>query len=353
MSKFGISWSPEIKIGQVDIGPRHPPFVIAEIGINHNGDVEKAVQMIDDAKNSGCKCVKFQCHIINDEMIPNDVIPGNATESIWDIMTRCALNETEERYLKRYVEKQGMIYLSTPFSRAAADRLQSLGVVAFKIGSGECNNYPLVRHIAAYKKPVILSTGMNDIASIRPAVDIFVELGTPFALLHCVSLYPASYEHVSLGALGDLRDSFPNTVIGLSDHSLGNYMSFAAVAVGGGSILEKHFTSSHNWPGPDISISILPHELADLIRGSKAIYSARGGKKSILSEEQPTIDFAYASVVTIDLIRQGEQLTSNNVWVKRPGTGQIQAKDYGKVLKKTARENIPIDTQITWDMLND
>jgi len=158
MSIVDTSYCPEITIGQVQIGPKHPPFVIAEIGINHDGDIEKAVQMIDDAKSSGCRCVKFQCHIINDEMIPNDVIPGNATESIWDIMTRCALSETEERHLKRYVDQQGMIYLSTPFSRAAADRIQSMDVVAFKIGSGECNNYPLVRHISAYKKPLILST---------------------------------------------------------------------------------------------------------------------------------------------------------------------------------------------------
>ena len=124
--------------------------------------------MVDDAATAGAECVKFQCHIIEDEMIPNDVVPGNATESIWDIMDRCTLTESEELRLKEHVEAAGMIYLSTPFSRAAADRLHSFDVPAYKIGSGECNNYPLVEHIAGFGKPVILSTGMNDLESIAP-----------------------------------------------------------------------------------------------------------------------------------------------------------------------------------------
>src|ERR1700733_1579739 len=143
-----------------------PPLVIAEIGINHEGDIGKARRMVDDAADAGCECVKFQCHVIDDEMIPNEVVPGNATETIWDIMARCALSEADDRLLKTYVEERGLIYLSTPFSRAAADRLESMGVPAYKIGSGECNNYPLVRHIAGFGKPVILSTGMNDLDSI-------------------------------------------------------------------------------------------------------------------------------------------------------------------------------------------
>ena len=147
------------------IGLEHPPFVIAEIGINHEGDLNKAMKMVDDAAKAGCECVKFQCHIIDDEMIPNKVVPGNANTSIWDIISRCTLTKDEEYYLKDYVEKKNLIYLSTPFSRAAADRLEKMGVTAFKIGSGECNNYPLIRHIASFNKPVILSTGMNDINS--------------------------------------------------------------------------------------------------------------------------------------------------------------------------------------------
>src|SRR5262249_18398512 len=151
---------------------------------------KKAIRMVDDAHAAGCECVKFQSHVIEDEMIPNDVIPGNATESIWDIMARCALTEEEEAKLKKYVEAKGMLYLSTPFSRAAAKRLERMKVAAYKIGSGECNNYPLVRHIASYRKPVILSTGMNDLESIAPSVQILEEAGSSYALLHCTSMYP-------------------------------------------------------------------------------------------------------------------------------------------------------------------
>ena len=143
-----------IKIGERNVGPNHPPLVIAEIGINHEGDMDKAINMVDTAAKAGCECVKFQSHIIEDEMIPNRVIPGNATESIWDIMSRCALNAQQELQLKEYTESKGMIFLSTPFSRAAADRLEAMDVVAYKIGSGECNNYPLVEHIARHAYPV-------------------------------------------------------------------------------------------------------------------------------------------------------------------------------------------------------
>src|SRR6476620_7419513 len=149
--------SPEFAIAGRRIGRDHPPLVIAEIGINHEGQYHKAIQMVDDAVAVGAECVKFQSHVVDDEMIPNDVVPGNTTETIWDIMVRCALSEDEERRLKAYVESQGLIYLCTPFSRAAADRLETMNVIAYKIGSGECNNYPLLQHIASWRKPVLLS----------------------------------------------------------------------------------------------------------------------------------------------------------------------------------------------------
>jgi len=329
------------------IGAGVAPLVIAEIGINHEGDLKKALRMVDDAKLAGCECVKFQSHVIEDEMIPNDVVPGNATESIWDIMKRCALNEDEERELKVYVESKGMIFLSTPFSRAAAERLHAMDVPAYKIGSGECNNYPLIEHIAAYGKPVILSTGMNDVASITPAVRIFRKHKVPYALLHCTSMYPTPYDKVRLGALGELRAAFPDAVIGLSDHTLTNYTCLAAVALGA-SILERHFTSDKSWPGPDINISMDPTELADLVNGSRAIHQALGGTKAILTEEQPTIDFAYASVVSIKPIAKGEVLTKQNIWVKRPGTGEILAVDFERLLGKAAARAIPLDAQLSW-----
>ena len=332
------------------IGPDYPPLVIAEIGINHEGDIHKAIRMIDDAKVAGCECVKFQSHIIEDEMVPNNVIPGNTSEPIWDIMRRCALDEDDEAYLKCYTESKGMLFLSTPFSRAAADRLEQMGVAAFKIGSGECNNYPLIKHIARFGKPVILSTGMNNMENVSRSVAILRQHCTPFALMHCTSIYPTPYDKIRLGALAELQEAFPDAVIGLSDHSLSNYPCLGAVALGA-SILERHFTSDKNWPGPDIKISMDPLELANLIEGSRALYLARGGHKTILAEEQPTIDFAYACVVAIKDIATGEPFGLDNIWVKRPGTGEIKAEYFESLLGKRAKADIRTNQQLRWELV--
>jgi len=340
----------QLRIGSRCIGNHYPPLVIAEIGINHEGSFEKAVRMVEEAARVGCECVKFQAHVIEDEMIPNDVIPGNAQDSIWEIMKRCALSEEQDADLKRRAEALGMIYLSTPFSRAAADRLERLNVAAYKVGSGECNNYPLIEHIARFGKPVVLSTGMNDVASIAPAVEILRRHGVPFALMHCTSMYPTPYAKVRLGALAELAQSFPDAVLGLSDHSLGNYTCYAAVALGA-SILEKHFTADKHWPGPDIEISIDPAELQQLIAGAGAIHAAMGGAKSILPEEQPTIDFAYACVVTTRDISVDEELSPENTWVKRPGTGEIKARHYHEVLGRKPKKALPRNSQIKWSDL--
>lgn len=339
----------EMNIAGRKIGIDYAPLVIAEIGINHEGSIDKAIRMIDDAARAGCECVKFQSHVIEDEMVPSakHVIPGNAKESIWSIMERCALSEREELELKEYVEAKNMIFLSTPFSRAAAIRLEKLGVAAYKIGSGECNNFPLIEHIAAYGKPVILSTGMNSLASVEKSVQILRKYRVPFALLHCTSIYPTPYDKVRLGALKDLSQAFPDAVIGLSDHSLSNYPCLGAVALGA-SILERHFTSDKSWPGPDINISMDPIDLRELIEGSRIIHLASGGVKSILPEEQPTIDFAYACVVATRAIAQGELFSAENLWVKRPGTGEIKAEHYSSLIGRKTRVDIAKDSQIKW-----
>ena len=341
---------PEIVIENRKIGPQYPPFVIAEIGINHAGDIDKAIQMVMDAHKQGAECVKFQCHIVEDEMSSHakDVIPGNADKSIYEIIEESALTLEQTKYLKNLTEELGMIYMSTPFSREAANRLQSLGVSSYKIGSGECNNYPLIEHIAKFGKPIILSTGMNSIESIRPAVKIFKKYNTPFCLLHCTSMYPTPYDKVRLGALQEIKDEFPEAVVGLSDHSLGIYTCLGATALGA-SVLEKHFTSNKSWPGPDIEISIDPQELKEMINGSKAIHQSMGGTKSILPEEQPTIDFAYASVVTIKNIKKGELLTNENIWVKRPGTGEIPAKKFEDLIGKVVNHDLQKDEQVRWN----
>mgnify|MGYP006133913785 FL=1 len=169
-----MSNKPELNICGRLVGDDHPPLVIAEIGINHEGSLNTAFNLVDAAISAGAEIIKHQTHVVEDEMsaAAKKVIPGNSNESIYDIMKRCALSEDDEKRLKDYVDSQGAIFISTPFSRAAADRLERMGVCAYKIGSGECNNYPLIEHIAAFKKPMIISTGMNNLESVAKAVKI-------------------------------------------------------------------------------------------------------------------------------------------------------------------------------------
>jgi N-acetylneuraminate synthase len=338
----------DFRIGDRFVGLDSEPFIIAEVGINHEGEFDKAMQMVDAAVTAGADCVKFQCHITEAEMIPTDMKPGEISEErLWDIIKRCELTEEEERRLKSYCEEKGIIYLCTPFSREAADRLNDMGVSAFKIGSGECNNLPLLDHIAKFGKPVILSTGMNDLASIGESIKIIKRHDIPLMLMHCTSMYPTPYDKVRLGAIPELIEEF-GLPVGLSDHSMGIYTCLGAVALGA-CALEKHFTISRSWPGPDTAISIEPDELEELVKGSRAVLLARGGTKGILPEEKPVIDFAYASVVTIRPIKAGEEFNLQNTWVKRPGTGPIHARDLQKVLGKKTKRDLDKDIQIDPD----
>jgi N-acetylneuraminate synthase len=339
---------PEITIAGRKIGPAHDPFVIAEIGINHEGSLSVALEMVDAAKRAGAEVVKHQTHVVDDEMsgAAKQVVPGNASVSIYEIMQRCALSEDDERQMKDYVERHGMIFISTPFSRAAADRLQRMNVPAYKIGSGECNNYPLLKHVASFGKPIILSTGMNTIASVARAVMIFEQAGVPYALLHTTNLYPTPPHLVRLGAMVELGKAFPNAVIGLSDHTTDNVACLGAVALGA-SILERHFTDHMFRRGPDIVCSMDERRCRELIESSRTLHAELGGTKGPAKEEQVTMDFAFATVVTIAPIKAGEALTKQNLWVKRPGTGSIPAERYEEILGKTARRDIPSDTHLT------
>jgi N-acetylneuraminate synthase len=262
-----------------------------------------------------------------------------------------ALNETEEFALKKYVEELDMIFISTAFSRAAMDRLARMDVSAIKIGSGECNNYPLIEYVAGYGKPMIVSTGMNDIRSCEKTVSILEKNNTSYSLLHCTNIYPTPPKLVRLGAMSELQAAFPNAVIGLSDHTTSNYTCLGAVALGA-SILERHFTDRMDRPGPDIVCSMDPRALQDLVDGSKIIFEARGGKKEALAEEQSTIDFAFASVVAIADIKQGEKFTKSNIWVKRPGTGDFLAEDYDCLLGMTAAVDVKADEHISRSQVN-
>ena len=342
--------NPFIEIQGRKIGPDYPPLVIAEIGINHEGSLKVAKEMVDAAARAGVEVVKHQTHIVEDEMssAAKKVIPGNADISIYEIMERCSLNEADETELKAYVESKGMIFISTPFSRKAAIRLEKMGVSAYKIGSGECNNYPLLEHIASFNKPVILSTGMNTIESITKAVAIFNKANVPVALLHTTNLYPTPPHLVRLGAMTQLAQAFPNHVFGLSDHTVTNHACLGAVALGA-SILERHFTDHMQRTGPDIVCSMDETACRDLITGSNLMWQMRGGKKEPSKEEQVTIDFAFATVCSIASIQKGETLTKDNIWVKRPGTGEILAENFNSLLGKTALRDIESDEQLSWN----
>ena len=339
-----------IEIAGRKIGLDFPPLVIAEIGINHEGSIQIAKQMVDAAFRAGVEVIKHQTHIVEDEMNKEakKVIPGNATVSIYEIMEGCSLNEADELELKKYVESKGMIFISTPFSRAAADRLNKFDIPAYKIGSGECNNYPLLEHVASFGKPVILSTGMNTIESVQKAVAIFDKHKVPVALLHTTNLYPTPIHLVRFGAMTQLHEAFPDKVFGLSDHTLNNNACLGAVALGA-SILERHFTDNMLRTGPDIICSMDENTCAALITSSNEIWQMRGGLKEPALEEQVTINFAFATVCSIAKIKKGEVFTKDNIWVKRPGTGKILAEHFNEIIGQTATRDIENDEQLTFD----
>ena len=339
-----------LHIGNLIIDGKSPPLIIAEIGINHGGNLDVAKTMVDKAHAAGAKCIKHQTHIVNDEMTvaAKNIIPENANESIFDIMSSCSLSYEDEYELKKYIENKGMIFLSTPFSKAAADRLHEFDVCAYKIGSGECNNYPLIKYISSFGKPMIVSTGMNDLESIKKTVQILNDAHIEYALLHTTNLYPTEPHLVRLGAMQELAETFPNVLYGLSDHTLNNNACLAATALGA-SILERHFTDTKYRKGPDIICSMDPLDLFELIHSSKEIFLMRGGSKNyVLHEEQMTRNFAFATVCTIAQVNKGEIFSKENLWVKRPGIGKISAEYYESLLGRAAARDIPIDEHLNW-----
>tara|TARA_B100000965_G_C19573616_1_gene750290 strand:- start:791 stop:1837 length:1047 start_codon:yes stop_codon:yes gene_type:complete len=339
----------EFEIGGRKVGYNYQPIVIAEIGINHSGNLGVAKKMVDSASLAGAEIIKHQTHVIEDEMSKRalKVIPGNSSKSIYEIMKSCALNEEDELELKKYVEDKGMLFISTPFSREAFYRLERFNVPAYKIGSGECNNYPLVDLISSKKKPLILSTGMNDIKSIRKSIEIIKRNKCPFAILHCTNVYPTPHNLVRLGALEEIKKEFPGVIFGLSDHSVDNYACLAAVSMGA-SIVERHFTDSRRRKGPDIVCSMNEGDLRDLLKGVRIMKELRGGRKIPVKEEKVTMDFAFATVVTIKRVKSGEIFSDQNIWVKRPGLGKIKAELYDTIIGKKSKSNLDIDHHLDW-----
>ena len=344
---------PTLEVGNVSIGHDFHPVVVAEIGINHEGSLDTAIAMADAAIDAGVRFIKHQTHIPDAEMSEEakSILPGNADISIYEVISRCALNEADEHALKVHVETRGAFFFSTPFSKEAADRLKSWDVPLFKIGSGECNNYPLVEHIASFGKPVIMSTGMNTIDSIQPSVDILRSAGVSFALLHTTNLYPTPNRLIRLGAMTKLAEAFPDAVLGLSDHSLSNSACIASVALGA-RILERHFTDLPTRPGPDISCSMTPEEASALIVATEEVFEASGGGKGPADEEMVTMDFAFASVVATRDLFPGDILGPDNIWVKRPAGGDFGPADLkGLYGVRVAKESLA-GFQLSRDVLD-
>jgi N-acetylneuraminate synthase len=340
------------KIAGRDVGEEFEPLVVAEIGINHNGSLDEALKLVDAAKESGAEIIKHQTHIPDAEMSAEarKVIPGNANISIYEVIENCSLDLNQEESLAKYVRDSGLIYMSTPFSFEALEFLETLDVPAYKIGSGECNNYPLVAAVASKGKPVIMSTGMNSIESIKPSVEIFRKAGIPFALMHCTNLYPTPEKLIRLNAINELRENFPDAVLGLSDHSLTNYPCLASVALGA-SILERHFTDTKDRPGPDIICSMTPRELSELIQGSKIIHEATKGSKFPVSEEEITIAFAFASVVATKPLPPGHLISRTDITLKRPNGGDFGPREFDSLIGATVTQDIQPNVQIKFSQV--
>ena len=343
----------KMKIAGREISNSEPPLVIAEVGINHGGDLSVAKEMVRLAAQAGCEMIKHQTHIIEDEMTEEakSIFPPNADVSIWEVMERCALSLDDEAELKRYTESLGMIWISTPFSRAAADFLEELDVPAYKIGSGEADNLPLIRHIARKGKPVILSTGMQTIDSIRASVDILDQAGIDYALLECTNLYPSPPEIVSLRGVIELRQAFPKAVVGFSDHSIGPEVALASVALGA-CILERHYTDTRYRKGPDIPCSMDPAELRFLIDRSKEIWVAANNPKQRSAPEEDVYRFARSSIVADRDLPAGHVITESDIWARRPGSGEIPGYDFDKVVGKTLKRDFRYNEQLCLDALN-
>jgi sialic acid synthase SpsE len=343
-----MSTQTTLRIGDRMVGSGHPCFVIAEAGINHNGDPRLAAELVEAAAAAGADAIKFQTHFPEHEMLRDGATASYVGESLFDLLTRTALTREAHVELQTLAAKNGITFLSTPFSREAADFLETIGVPAFKTGSGELTNAPLQQHIARKHKPMIISTGMSTPEEIDQTVRTVSQEGAPFALMHCTSTYPTPYEHVQLGCITWLQNLY-HVPVGFSDHTLGSYIALAAVAKGA-NLFEKHFTTSRGLPGPDQQGSMEPAELADLVRGIRAIEQAAGATKTIQPGEQDVRNMAHHSVVTIHEIAAGAAIRADDVWAKRPGTG-IPARQIGEVIGRTAKQRIEKDRLIRWSDL--
>ena len=336
-----------IRIGNRKVSKKDKPLIVAEIGINHFGSLKLAKKIVDNIKAAGAEAVKVQIHIPDEEMSEEakKIKPGNSNKNIFNIISENSLNLDEELRLKKYIEKKKLIYIATPFSYKAAKWLNSNNVKIFKIGSGECNNLPLIEYVCRFKKPMIVSTGMNSIGSISKTVKILNRYKIKHVLLHCVNLYPVNYNLIRINKIKILEKKFKKSIIGYSDHSVGNSISIAALGIGA-KVIEKHFVISRDKKGPDTACSMDKYELKELLDHSNKIHEAMKFNSDTIKQENVTRRFAFHSVVSKKEIEKGEKLDKNNLTTKRPGTGDFPANEikklYGKIAKVRIRKNILI-----------
>lgn len=353
---MSVDTSTVLRIGDRTVGSGQPVFVIAEAGVNHNGDPKLARQLIDAAADAGADAVKFQT--FTPEELVSEVAPQaeyqvantGKEESQISMLRRLVLPHEEHVALKRYAEEKGLVFLSTPFSVLDAEFLGTLDLAAFKVPSGEVTNTPFLEAVAKQGKPVILSTGMATLEEVRDALEVLRASGAKdIAILHCTSMYPTPAEYINLRAMETLAKEF-NLPTGLSDHSEGGAVSVAAVGLGA-CIIEKHYTLSRDLPGPDHKASLEPQELKEMISGIRAVEKALGSpEKKPVGKEADTAAVARKSVVARRDIAASTVLSSDDVYIVRPGTG-IAPKHLSEVVGKTAKASITAGTPIQWDML--
>jgi sialic acid synthase SpsE len=343
--------SKRIRLGKREIGKDCPPYVIAEACINHEGEIALARRMVHIAHAMGADAIKFQMHVLDDEMLRETPQSANFEESLYDALDRTNLSLDEHRELKILCETLGIDYLCTPFSAASADLVETLDPIGFKVGSGELTNLPLQRHIAAKGRPMIVSTGMSTIEEIGETVDALKATGVDFILTHCVSIYPCPPSAVNLGNIPRYRERF-GVPVGLSDHTSSIYTAIGAIALGA-CVIEKHLTLDRLAPGPDHKSSIEPYELGELVKGCRAVFEARGAERRIFREEEQIVAWARESVVSLKPIAKGTRITADMVSVKRPspGPGAIPAKHLDEIVGRTAAADIAHDRQVLWTEL--
>lgn len=345
-----------ITIGNKKIGPGEPCFIIAEAGVNHNGDLALAKKLIDIASDVKADAVKFQTYKA-ENLVTCDADKAEyqktttgSDESQFEMLKRLEFSDESYEELFSYAKKCGIIFLSTPFDSDSADLLDRIGIPAFKISSGDLTNLPLLSHIVTKNKPVILSTGMASLGEIEVTVNHLRKQGLcDLVLLHCTTSYPAPLDTVNLRAMKTLRSAF-GFPVGYSDHMTGINIASAAVALGA-CVIEKHFTLDRSLPGPDHKASLEPLELKVMVRNIRELEIALGdGIKVISSEEFNIKKIATKSLVAKCTIYAGDTISTQSLIVKRPGTG-IEPKYFDLVLGKIAKQDIKKDSIITWDMI--